>query len=66
MKVYETAVEINPKFMRIYFLENVISYDLRKSDKAFLSPSRLARYEINSLLLRDSPLWNTVWYKGNN
>ena len=55
VEVYETLLEIIPKFVWTYILKNPISYDLRKGDKVFL-PAKLARYGITSLLFRGSLL----------
>ena len=46
MEVYKTIVEINPKCMWIYFLKNLVSYDLKKGDKVFLPPARSVRMEL--------------------
>lgn len=32
--------------MWIYFLKNLVSYDLKKGDKVFLPPARSARMEL--------------------
>ena len=60
MDNYKTVVEINLEFTGIYFQKNAILYDLRKSGKVLLQPTRSVRYGINLFLFRGSLVWNNL------
>ena len=56
--VFKSLMHLNPEFMRSYFNENPILYDLRKGIKVFLSPVKSFRFCLNSIYFRESILWN--------
>ena len=43
LEVFKSLMHLNPEFMRHYFNENPIAYDLRKRTKVFLQAARLFR-----------------------
>ena len=48
LEVFKSLMHLNPEFMRYYFNENPIAYDLRNGTKVFLQAARLFRLGLKS------------------
>ena len=48
LEVFKSLMHLNPEFMRHYFNENPIAYDLRNGTKVFLQAVRLFRLGLKS------------------
>ena len=59
-EVFKSVNNLNPHFMWDYFKMNFFPYDLRKGNTLYLSSTHSACHGINSLLFRESLLWNKL------
>ena len=59
-EVFKSVNNLNPHFMRNYLRRFFFPYDLRKGNTLQLSPRHSLRHGIDSLLFRDSLLWNNL------
>ena len=60
LKVFKSLTHLNPEFMRSYFNENPISYDLRKGTKVFLPPVKSFRLGLNSAHFKKQELFKVL------
>ena len=60
LEVFKNITHVNPEFMRSYFNENTILYNLRNGNRLLLTPAKSAKFGINSLIFRGSLLWNNL------
>ena len=60
IEVLKSIMYLNPQFMRSYFEEKPIPYNLRDGNKLVLPKTKSSRFGINSLQFRRSLLWNNL------
>ena len=60
LEVFKNITHVNPEFMRSYFNENTIPYNLRNGNRLLLTPAKSVKFGINSLIFRGSLLWNNL------
>ena len=60
IEVYKSLMNLNPEFMRSFFKNNPIPYNLRNGNICILLPTRSSQYGISSVQFRGSLLWNNL------
>ena len=59
-EVYKSLNYMNPAFMKDFFLEKLMPYDLRDSDKLILPKTNSKRYGTSALHFQMCLLWNNL------
>ena len=60
LEVYKTLHNLNPAFMKDYFLPKPKSYNLRKMDTLSVPKDKTASYGIKSISFLSPKIWNTL------
>ena len=60
IEVFKSIMHLNQQFMRSYFEEKTMSYDLRDGSKLVLPKTKSSHFSINSLRFRGNLLWNNL------
>ena len=60
LEVYKTLHNLNPVFMKDYFLPKSTSYDLRRNDVLFVPKVKTTNYGIRSISFLGPKIWNSL------
>ena len=60
LEVYKTLHNLNPTFMKDYFLPKSTSYDLRRNDVLFVPKVKTTNYGIRSISFLGPKIWNSL------
>ena len=60
LEIYKTLHNLNPAFMKDYFLPKPTSYNLRKNDILFVPKVKTTNYGINSVSFLGPKIWNSL------
>ncbi|MCP3922493.1 MAG: reverse transcriptase family protein [Desulfobacterales bacterium] len=60
LEIYKTLNNLNPIFMRDYFLPKRVDHDLRRTNPLQIPKARTTAYGINSLCFQGPKIWNVL------
>ena len=60
LEVYKTLHNLNPAFMKDYFLPKSTGYDLRRNDVLFIPKVKTTNYGIRSISYLSPKIWNSL------
>ena len=60
IEIYKTMNDLNPSYIREFYEEKEVKYDLRTKNLCRLPKTRTTKFGIESLSFRGSILWNTL------
>ena len=60
IEIYKTLNNTNPPFMQEYFIRKDVKYDLRTRDLLKIPAAKSITFDIDSIILRGSLLWNSI------
>ncbi len=60
LEIYKTLNNLNPVFMRDYFLPKRVDHDLRRTNPLQIPKVRTTAYGINSLCFQGPKIWNAL------